>query len=311
MMGNDRTNIRPPGFRREDETTEVFPLEDAAPAPKKRRSKGCITMVTGPEPGALFVLEDETILGRGAEAQTRIDDQGLSREHARITRHGDHYSLEDLDSTNGTFLNDRRVTFRTPLCDGDRIRIGKQVLLRFRLQDEEELEHAQQLYRSAVRDPLTDLFNRRYLDERLTAEFAYACRHQTPLVVLLLDVDHFKRVNDNFGHPVGDAVLRVVGATVGKVVRTEDLAARYGGEEFCVVARGIQKNQALVLAERLRITIERLTIRFDDQDLKVTASIGVATLVGSNYDRVEELLAAADAALYAAKREGRNRVISG
>jgi diguanylate cyclase (GGDEF)-like protein len=201
-----------------------------------------------------------------------------------------------------------QITSARKLESGCRIQIGQNTVLRFSLQDELEQEAAEQMYEMTVRDPLTRLHNRRYLDERLQTEFAFAARHRTSLSVLVIDVDHFKRVNDTMGHQAGDAVLRGLAAALQRMVRAEDLLARYGGEEFVVAARGIDENSAAVFAERIRRNVERLEIPWADSRLRITISVGLAHLGERRYPAHDALVAAADGALYRAKKNGRNRV---
>ncbi|MEM1417795.1 MAG: GGDEF domain-containing protein [Myxococcota bacterium] len=292
------------------DTTAVITTGEVSKA-KTSRDRGTLTMLAGPTPGAVFPVEiDEVVIGRGRDATLRVDDRGLSRRHVRIRRRNDRFWIEDLGSTNGTFLNGDRVLMATPLEDGDRVQAGKNTLLCFQLQDELEQKAAQKLYDSAVRDALTQVYNRRYLDERLASELAYAQRHATPLSLMLVDLDHFKGINDTFGHPAGDAVLRTVAATLARVVRTEDLVARYGGEEFCVLARGISPEGATRFGERIRETLAELAIAVGDKTLRVTASLGVSTFDGAHpFADASSFLHAADVALYQAKNTGRNRVV--
>ena len=129
-----------------------------------------------------------------------------------------------------------------------------------------------------MKDGLTGVWNRKYLDERLRGEIAYATRHRSPLAVVIADIDHFKKVNDTYGHLAGDEVLKVTAATMRSALRTEDILARYGGEEFVVVARGVDLKSGVLLAERLRMTIERRPVTVDGQMIDRTISAGVATL---------------------------------
>jgi diguanylate cyclase (GGDEF)-like protein len=294
------------------DTTEIIMTGEEATiaSAQKARDRGTVTLIAGPAPGTIFTVDAEVLVfGRGSSASAPIDDRALSRAHARIVRVGGSFWIEDLGSTNGTWLNEEILQRRERLATGDRIRLGMSTMLRFELHDLDEQAAAKRLYESAVKDPLTQVYNRRHLDERMNGEHAYAARHETDLTVLLVDIDHFKSVNDSFGHPAGDAVIRIVAATMQRIVRTEDLVARYGGEEFCVVARGIDARNSEILAERLRRTVEGLSIPLSDRNLRVTVSIGVATFDRTTtYPLVGDLLKACDDALYAAKREGRNRV---
>jgi two-component system cell cycle response regulator len=161
----------------------------------------------------------------------------------------------------------------------------------------------------ATTDPLTRLLNRRALIERLSREVDRAKRYESMLTLLLLDIDHFKRINDERGHLVGDAVLRQIGALVEASVRTVDIAARYGGEEFVLILPETSQDGGIIFAERLRESIERYP--FDasaEEPLHLTASIGVATFPAPRVDSTEDLFARADEALYRAKSSGRNQV---
>jgi diguanylate cyclase (GGDEF)-like protein len=265
--------------------------------------------LAGPNAGAVLAVEgDELVLGRGAPGLS-LEDRSLSRRHARVFRGKDGFYVQDLESKNGSFLNGERIRGKNRLRDGDRLQIGLTTVFRFVLHDALEQQAAQQLYESAVRDPLTGLFNRRYLDERLAAEHSFAVRHSAYLTVMILDIDNFKTVNDGYGHDAGDAVICAVGRTLQRILRNEDLVARYGGEEFCILARAIDRKNGAIVAERCRKTIAAREVSWGDTGLSVTVSVGVATL-GSDqsYPGPEALLEAAERALYRAKENGRNLV---
>jgi diguanylate cyclase (GGDEF)-like protein len=179
--------------------------------------------------------------------------------------------------------------------------------------DEQEERALVKVYESSVKDGLTGVWNRKYLDERLASELAFAVRHPAAqLAVVLADIDHFKKVNDTYGHLVGDEVLKATAGVMRAAIRTEDLVARYGGEEFVVVARGVDLKSATQLGERLRVVAERNQLQVDGKVLTRTISAGVATLECCGADKsVERLLGLADERLYRAKETGRNRVVGG
>ncbi len=297
-----------PPRRRERNTTRV----EVPTAPELPKDRCTLTMLTGPTPGAIQPISAERgefLLGRNDDLPGRINDRGISGEHARIYHQGGQFFVQDLDSTNGTFVNGQRIREPTRLCDSDRIQLGENTLIRVSLHDATEQEAARRMYNAAVYDPLTGVFNRGHLDANLVQEFAYAARHKIPLSILFIDLDHFTAVNNSYGHQAGDAVLAAVGAAIRKSVRIEDVVARYGGEELVVVARGIDTAGAKVIAERVRRMIESSTVAYRGSAIRVTASIGVATFSPTAlYDTVDSLLAAADRAVYRAKAEGRNRV---
>lgn len=163
--------------------------------------------------------------------------------------------------------------------------------------------------RLSVTDGLTGLFNRRHFSERIDEEFSKATRYKTPLSLLIMDVDHFKRVNDTYGHQVGDVVLVAVAQILRQSVRETDLIGRYGGEEFVVLLPHTDTEQAGAVAEKIRKAVSETFI--GEMDGKaVTISIGLAGLNGVEADNVEDLIRHADGALYRAKEEGRNRVVA-
>lgn len=280
-------------------------------AQRGARDRGVLTQVDGTDVGRVASLEGDLVtLGRAPECTHRFDIPSLSRVHARLLRQGGEWALEDAGSRNGCLLNDQKVT-RATLRDGDRIGLGTSVTLRFRLVDVEEERGLKALYESSVRDGLTGAFNRKHLEERLSAELSYAKRHGTPLAIVMCDLDHFKRVNDTHGHLAGDHVLRTTAGLLRQTLRNEDMLARYGGEEFVVVARGVALPNATLLAERLRGAVAAARIEYEGSAIPVTLSAGVATIACcGGPPSPEALLALADDRLYRAKESGRNRVVA-
>ena len=299
LYGEDKTRI------------EGSPLDPPA-APRGRPDRATLIVLAGGVVGEVHALDlDVTLLGRGQEVDVRIDDGGISRKHARLTRDPDNrFYVEDLGSTNGTAIGETPVEGKQPLSDGDRIRLGKTTVLKFSVHDELERRFHRQMYESAVRDPLTGAFNRKYLVDRLRTELSYARRHGKSLSVLMLDIDHFKKVNDGLGHLAGDEALKALGILLQKQLRAEDVVARYGGEEFILVVRGIDEPSTSLLAERVRRAVESMKIPLPPASFKITVSIGVAfSADGKTFATPDEIIARADEKLYAAKEAGRNRVV--
>jgi two-component system cell cycle response regulator len=284
-------------------------LDTVPRASTSARDRAVLTAMSGLDAGRVFSLDlAETVIGRARDAAAQVSDTSVSRRHARILRvQARRYTVEDVGSTNGVFVNGKKVQ-RAELCDGDRVQIGTALVFRFDFLAADEEAVARQLYEGSTKDALTRVYNRKHASERLTAEVAYANRHGTPLCMVMFDIDHFKRINDGFGHPAGDGVLRVVAAQIQKTIQAEDLLARYGGEEFIVLARGIQHSNGSVLAERIRKGVERLAIPWSSRTLRATVSIGVASISECQQRTVEALVALADKRLYRAKGAGRNRV---
>jgi diguanylate cyclase (GGDEF)-like protein len=178
--------------------------------------------------------------------------------------------------------------------------------LKLRLEDINRLQ--EQLREQAHRDPLTGQYNRRYLDTTLQREMIKAAREQLPITLLMVDIDHFKAINDTHGHPVGDEVLRQIGLILATHARSHDVVCRYGGEEFLLLLPQLPSTQALQRAEQLRRSAKTHVFSTEAGDIRVTLSVGVATYPDHG-QTVDELLRSADHALYQAKREGRNRVV--
>jgi diguanylate cyclase (GGDEF)-like protein len=249
----------------------------------------------------------EMIIGRAMSAQVRLSDDGISRRHCRILNLGGQVVIEDLGSANGTLVNGDMVQHQV-LKEGDKIRLGATTMLKFTYQDKLDETFQQQMYDAALRDGLTKCYNKKFFIDRLETEFAYGKRHKTMLSLVMFDVDHFKKVNDNYGHLAGDAVLVHLARITQSMIRTEDVAARYGGEEFAIICRGIPLLNAGVVGERLRAAVESANFDFQGKRLPVTISVGVAALPESQANNPGELVGDADEALYEAKRSGRNRV---
>jgi diguanylate cyclase (GGDEF)-like protein len=272
-------------------------------------SHACLTVLTGTVAGQMFrIPEGGLLIGRAPSAVLRIGEEGVSRHHARIHREGDAVLVEDLASRNGTYVNGERISGTRTLEEGDKIQVGPITVLRFAHHDEIDERFHQRLVASALRDPLTRLFNKRYLLDRLDSELRFARRHDTTLSLLMIDVDHFKELNDTHGHLAGDAVLANLAATLQRGVRNEDIVARFGGEELAVVLRAVGLELAAALGERLRNLVELTVTRYRGLELRATISVGIAGFPTTRAETVEQLLEAADQALYRAKHEGRNRV---
>jgi diguanylate cyclase (GGDEF)-like protein len=286
------------------------PDETRARKPRAREAEpvpACLVFVEGDPSwlGRTVALEAETTLGRDPACQVRLEGEDVSRRHARISQDGEGHAVVDLGSTNGTLVNGEAVAARR-LSPGDRIAIGPYVAKYLGPNDPEARLHAE-LHRRANADALTGLPNRRAFEEALAREVARALRGGSPLSLLAVDVDHFKRVNDERGHPAGDAVLRAVAGRIASAARAGDLVARVGGEEFVVALPGAGPEAAREAGERIRSRVAAEPFALEGGDLRVTVSVGVAWLGEAAPDGTA-LVARADQALYRAKRAGRDRV---
>ena len=226
-------------------------------------------------------LEKGTVvLGRGQDADIRMDDELVSRRHCAITFDGDGVTVKDLGSTNGTFVDGSPIS-ESKLEDHNRLQIGKMVL-KIDFKDASEEAFDRELYEAATMDPLTKISNRRTFMDRSLGELALARRNNYYVHAIMVDADHFKRVNDTWGHQCGDMVLKEIARILKEEKRESDLLARYG--------------------------VERHRFSWKDTIIPVTISLGLASRQGENIGKIEELIAECDRLLYIAKESGRNQV---
>jgi diguanylate cyclase (GGDEF)-like protein len=290
-----------------DDPTRQTAREWVASALSGQKSP-CLVVLAGDQVGQMFMLSsEEMVLGREANADVQILDDGVSRQHAAVRTSQSGIVIEDMGSRNGTSVNGKLIK-RHKLAEGDKIELGTATMLKFTFHDELDANFQRQMYDSALRDGLTGAFNKRYFLQRLDNELRFALRHRSPLSLILLDIDHFKNVNDTHGHLAGDAVLVELARRVRDAIRVEDVFARYGGEEFAVICRAVVPEQARVLAERLRTSVADAPFELGKGSLEVTISLGIAGLPDAQAADPVTLERVADGALYAAKHGGRNRV---
>jgi diguanylate cyclase (GGDEF)-like protein len=274
-----------------------------------------LVVYSGGDTGRQITLEEGThSIGRSAAAQLAIDGPGMSRLHAEVTVQGGSVLLRDLGSANGTFVQDQRLNGPRLLNDGDLLRLGS-VLLKFYEHRSVDAALHDRVYRLAMIDAGTGLYNRRYLNDALRRELRLARQRRQPLAVISLDLDHFKRVNDGYGHAAGDLVLRECAVLLGPLVGSAGILGRLGGEEFLVLLPNTPLAAALALAERLRAAVASRAFMLPVGEgegrrsilHRQTVSLGVAEW-GPAMLETCDLLDAADRRLYQAKHEGRDRV---
>jgi diguanylate cyclase (GGDEF)-like protein len=296
-------------FPDDDDQEEQTDTMSTLPLAGARRRVASLTVLSGPQGtmGRVVRIEPDVVIGRSPDVKLRIVATGVSRNHAQVLVSQTGAFVKDLRSKNGTFVNGLRVTEQR-LNDGDVIQVGGQVLLKFAYVDVLEEQLHNQLVQNATRDALTGAYNKSVFQEFVTKELNAARRHKLGLTVALVDIDHFKQVNDTWGHLIGDIVLSEVSRALHAVLRSEDVLGRFGGEEFAVLLRQCEVSQALHVLDRARQKVEALRIPFKDKHITVTISAGVATFDPDAHRSQEDLLGAADQALYKAKRGGRNRV---
>lgn len=264
-------------------------------------------VLTGRDIGRVYkVGETRIIFGRDKTCTVSIEDDQVSREHAEAKREKEGVVLRDLKSTNGTLVNGRKINNRT-LKNNDRIQISSFTVFKFVLQDQIESHFSKNQYNFANRDFLTQMYNKRHFLDRLHTNFSFALRHKESLSLIMFDIDNFKRINDAYGHVEGDALLRELSLRLTKQLRKEDIFARYGGEEFVLLLRSTDIEKAIVVAEKIRKSIESSPFSIGERKETITISLGIASFSGNNFKHAGEMLLRADFQLYRAKQEGKNR----
>ncbi len=286
---------------KETVVTDVAHTADLPPA-----EEAALVVIYGQDLGRKFDLtESGMVVGRAPESNICLDQEAVSRTHARIVTRDEQVVVEDLGSTNGTFVNDDRIAAPRALANGDILKIGR-TILKFIAGGNIEASYHAEVFRLTTIDGLTQVFNRRYFEETLAREVSRCRRYGRALSLVMMDVDRFKGINDTHGHLAGDYVLKQTAAVAKAVLRREDVLARYGGEEFALLLPELETTGAVAVAEKIRTRVAAEHIAFDGRTIPVTLSLGVATLGAE--DRGVDLVQAADARLYEAKGAGRNCV---
>ena len=276
------------------------------------KGNDCLVVIYTKEPtllGKRFVLEASPMrVGRGAENHIVLDGDSVSRRHAHLEQRTAIWWCVDDGSTNGTYVNDEQIAREQGLANGDRIKVGPTIFKYLSGQDVEAQYH-EEIYRMTIIDGLTQVHVKRYLLEALDKELMRARRHQRELSFLMIDIDHFKKINDVHGHLAGDHVLKEVARLMQQRIRRDEVLARYGGEEFAIILPETTLEGGCALAEGLREKIEESRFVFQGETIRVTISIGAAMLIEEHRTSLD-LIKKADEKLYEAKRAGRNRVLS-
>lgn len=255
------------------------------------------------------ISSNDIVIGRSVETQVYIDDKSLSRSHAKFAIVGGEVSIIDLGSTNKTIVNGQALPPLAPckLKNNDQIKTGN-VIFKFLETGNIEALTNQTMYEKANRDALTGAYSKGSLLEKGPEAVKRSELLNEEMSIIVFDIDHFKKINDNHGHPAGDFVLKELsGIVTSKLIRSNDYFARYGGEEFVLILSGGTAKMASEIAERIRQTIETHAFVYEGKVIPVTISLGVVTKSTSDADW-SELFDRADKALYASKQGGRNRV---
>jgi diguanylate cyclase (GGDEF)-like protein len=273
---------------------------------KELDDEACLIVIYGKELGKKYrFTRQQIIIGRSSKCEIQIDEESVSRSHCSIKRTGRVITIRDMGSTNGTYVNDSQ-TDEIKLRDGDLIKVG-QTIFKFLVGSNVEKAYHDEIYRLMHIDGLTQIFNKRYFLERLESELSRTNRYSRELSLIMFDIDHFKRINDTFGHLAGDAVLKQLCHTIRSRIRREDMLCRYGGEEFAILAPETSKEDAMIVAEKTRKLVETTSFSFEGTMIPVTISLGVCSINQQDVD-IESFIKMADERLYQAKNSGRNRV---
>ncbi|MEO5970050.1 MAG: GGDEF domain-containing protein [Bdellovibrionia bacterium] len=277
---------------------------------KAKEQDACLIIIRGtPQGSRFFLTQAEMIIGRDPAAEISVADQSISRKHAKITKADGKVILTDLGSSNGTYVNDKKVDSgqSVSLAKEDMVKVGNSIF-KFLPAGELEILFYGNLGSAAHTDPMTKIYNKGYLIEALDAEFKRAKALHTDLSLVFFDLDHFKKINDTYGHDAGDFVLKEITSLIRtSQIRPKDIFARYGGEEFVILLANTAIKVAIELSERIRASVESHAFIYEGKRLPVTMSLGVSEL-RAGVESSNTLLKAADKALYASKAGGRNRV---
>lgn len=280
-----------------------------AAADKEAESKpACLLVVGGELNGTIFDLEDgQTIVGRNPDCTIPLEFQGISRKHFQIVVQNDVATVSDMGSSNGTFVNNQKIEGEVVLNKADMVKIGS-VALKFLPKGDTERLTYDKLQEDANTDGLTKCYNKMYFNNKLDLEVKKSKVTGQPLSLIIFDLDHFKHLNDNYGHDAGDYVLKEKAELLrDNGIRKGDVFARYGGEEFVVLLPNTNLKQAFEIAERLRKLVESHEFVYEGKRLPVTASIGVADY-RQGVNTGTDLFKRADSAVYKSKEGGRNQV---
>jgi two-component system, cell cycle response regulator len=302
------------------ERTAITVIE--RPPERAANLQACLVLIHGGELGKRFTLDPPSgvsavgsapfrviSVGRSSACEIQLEEDSLSRKHASFLVYVDgRVMVKDNESTNGTYVNDTLIRQELELRDGDRIKVGR-TIFKYLTSENIEAQYHEEIYKMTTTDGLTGVFNKRFFMETMEREMGRCLRYKRPLSLLLIDIDHFKRINDTRGHLAGDAVLKQLATLVAKQVRKEDVFARYGGEEFGAILPEVETDGAFALGEKLRSVVEKAVFMWEDHIVPVTISVGVAGLPPEENPSVEAFIQSADECLYAAKHQGRNRVV--
>ncbi len=292
------------------ETVRSLYFDDESTEGGIKKKGNYIIIIFGKEEdlGKEIEIKEEITVGRSLNTDLTTSDPLMSRRHFKLTPEDENIFIEDLGSLNGTFVNQQIIDGKRALKSGDIIIAGRTVF-KFEIRTEIESLFHKYLYNAATSDRMTNLFNKYYFISQLKKQISYAKRYGKTFSLLMIDIDDFKKVNDTYGHQIGDEALKFVAFKIMSSIRENDIAARYGGEEFSIILPETDSHNAFLVAKRIRKAIASEVLDLESNQIKVTVSIGVATFP-EDADDWKSLIKKADERLYKAKEAGKNIVIS-
>jgi len=289
-----------------DEKTSILNIDSSEF--KDERHKSCI-IIEGDQIGRIFYLsEGKNIVGRMENTDINLDSSTVSRRHAVINF--DNHSrifIKDLTSSNGTYVNGQRIT-ETELKEGDIFTIGI-YKLKIASLSKHDAAFFQHMTDSAEKDALTGTYNKGSITEMLNTIIAQAAEAKQLLSIAMIDIDHFKRINDTYGHIAGDTVLKHIARLFSTYLRSTDKCGRFGGEEFLIIFKMTSIREAADISGRIQKTIMDHPPVYENKRIEVTVSIGVESNENKEINNAEAFIKLADKKLYTAKENGRNRIV--
>ena len=251
-------------------------------------------------------------IGRSPQADITIDDERISRIHCAIKWSEGNISVEDKGSRNGTYVDSRKIS-HSVLPPGVSLQLGHSVM-KIEYKDKAEIQYEQSLIHRVSTDALTGIFNRQHFTNLALKEIAYARRRKQTVGIIIIDIDNFERINDNYGRTIGDLVLVQLADLICEKKRAEDLLGRYGGKKFIILPRGeVDKESIHRQCERIRRAVERFKFCHADACVQITVSIGFHLDRPDNSEvgtQIDDLIDMAEQALYRVKEEGRNQTFA-
>jgi two-component system, cell cycle response regulator len=244
---------------------------------RKPTTDACLVVIYGHSLGHKFTVKSgEMVIGRSSQAHIQIDHESVSRRHAKVVAGKSRTEVVDLESTNGTYVNDDSVQTRA-LRDGDLIKVGR-TILKYLANDNVEMAYHEEISKLARIDGLTRCFNRRFIRDQLSREISRCTRYGRALSVLIFDINGFQYLNDQYGHLAGDAILAQMGKRISRRVRREDILGRYGGGEFTILSPEADGGVIAMLAERLQSIVADGSFGFEETSIPVEICVGYASL---------------------------------